>query len=410
MPTFYGAIDLVQNELRNAKVQNQGSAPGTPVTGQLWYDSANNILKWWNGSGWVAAQGGAGAVPATTVTTQAVGDAAVVGTATTYAREDHKHGREAFGAITAETVFGSASGNGAALTLARSDHIHGNPVHDDAAHAAIHLSALGLPQFTVGMNNQRLASLGDPQTGTDAANKNYVDNLVAGLSWKDSVRLTGIAGYNLTPISGTGQNMDGVLVNSGDRILLKTQTTASENGIWVAASGAWTRATDADSGTEILGTAVFVEQGTTNADTAWVCTNDSPITIGTTGLTFVQFAGGGSVTAGAGMTQTGNVLNVITGDTSLIVNADELHVNTAVMATVASLAGYGKKFAVALTGTASPETITHNLNTQDIMLMVHNGASPYTSVEVDWDATTVNTAVIRYNPNLGAGYRAVVMG
>ena len=69
-----------------------------------------------------------------------------------------------------------------------------------------------------------------------------------------------------------------------------------------------------------------------------------------------------------------------------------------------------KKFAAALVGTASPETITHNLNTQDIMLMVHNGASPFTSVEVDWDATTANTAVIRYNPSLGAGYRVVVMG
>src|SRR5213076_1168279 len=99
MPTFYGAIDLSTNELRNAVVQNLPSAPSSPQKGRLYFDSVGNILYWYNGSGWIAAQGGAGAVPATTVTTQAVGDAAVVGVATTYAREDHKHGREAFGAV-----------------------------------------------------------------------------------------------------------------------------------------------------------------------------------------------------------------------------------------------------------------------------------------------------------------------
>jgi hypothetical protein len=75
-----------------------------------------------------------------------------------------------------------------------------------------------------------------------------------------------------------------------------------------------------------------------------------------------------------------------------------------------SPAGVAKKFAAALTGTASPETVTHNLNTRDIQLTVLNGATPYTAVEVDWDASTVNTAVVRYSPNLGAGYRVVVVG
>jgi hypothetical protein len=72
--------------------------------------------------------------------------------------------------------------------------------------------------------------------------------------------------------------------------------------------------------------------------------------------------------------------------------------------------GGTQKFAAALVGTASPEVITHNLNTRDVYISVLNGSTPFSAVEVDWDATTVNTVTIRYNPNLGAGYRAVVMG
>lgn len=411
MPTFYGAIDLAKNELRNAVVQNLGAAPGSPVKGQIYFDSTANILYWWNGSGWVAAQGGAGAVPATTVTTQAVGDAAVVGVATTYAREDHKHGREAFGAVTAQTAFGAASNNGAAATVTRSDHVHGTPTHDAAAHSAIPISALAAATASISMGGFQITNLANPSIGTDAVNKSYVDNSIAGLSWKDSVRYASI-GSNLN-LSGLN-TVDGVTVSIGDRILAKDQTTPSQNGIWVAASSAWTRATDADVGSEILGMAVFVESGTVNQDTAWVCTTNGTITVDTTPLAFAQFAGGGTVTAGAGMTQAGNVLNVIAGDTSLTVAADSVIVNTAVIATVASVAtavtGMAKKFAGALTGTTSPETVTHNLNTRDIQLTVLNGASPYTAVEVDWDATTVNTAVIRFNPALGAGYRVVVVG
>jgi hypothetical protein len=414
MPVIYGAIDLSQNELRNARVQNLASAPATPVSGQLWYDSTNQILKWWNGSGWVSAQGGAGAVPATTVTTEAVGDASVVGTATTYAREDHKHGREAFGAITAQTAFGAASGNGAAATVTRSDHTHGTPVHDAAAHSTIPISALAAATSFVLMGGNLIQNLATPLSATDAANKNYVDNAINGLSWKD---LAGVATTANITLSGA-QTIDGVSVVQGSRVLVKNQTDATQNGLYTAANGAWTRAGDADSSTELEGMAVYVDVGTVNGDTSWVLTTPgvagAGIVVGTTPLTYVQFAGPGVITAGAGMTQVGNTLNVIAGDTSLTVAADDVRVNTGVIATVASVtaavAGMAKKFAAALTGTASPEVITHNLNTRDVLVTILNGASPYTSVDVDWDATTVNTVTIRYTPNLGAGYRAVVVG
>src|SRR5262249_38727207 len=104
----------------------------------------------------------------------------------------------------------------------------------------------------------------------------------------------------------------------------------------------------------------------------------------------------------------------VVGGTGITVAADLVSVDTAVIATRTyvdtAVTGVTKKFAAALVGTSSPETVTHNLNTRDIHLQVYNGASPYTAVDVDWDAATVNTATVRYNPNLGAGYRVVVVG
>jgi len=410
MPTIYGAVDLVKNELRNAVMQNLGTAPSAPVKGLMYFNSADNTFYWYDGTQWVAAKGSTIA-PATTVTTQAIGDAPVVGTLTSYAREDHKHGEPAFGAVTAQTTFGAASGNGSAATLPRSDHTHGTPVHDNAAHAAINHSALAPPTADVSWGGFKLINLGNPTLSTDAANKGYVDNAINGLSWKDTVRCASTANVNVA--AGGNQTIDGVLTVTGDRVLLKNQTAPAENGIWIADTNPWVRSQDADSESDLLNAAVFVSAGTTQADTAWVMTTNAPITVNTTALTWAQFGAPASYIAGAGLTLTGNTFDVGAG-TGITVAADSVAVDTTVIATQAyvntAVTGMAKKFAAALTGTASPETVTHNLNTRDIHLMVYNGASPYTAVEVDWDAATVNTATVRYNPNLGAGYRVVVMG
>src|SRR5215831_3631912 len=145
MPTIYGYVDLVKNEIRNAVMQNLGSAPASPVKGLMYFDTTANIFYWYNGTAWIPAQSGASLNPATTVTTQAIGDTPVVGTLSTYAREDHKHGQPIFAAPTAQTSFGMSSAAGSAATLPHSDHTHGTPVHDNAAHAAISLSALSAP-------------------------------------------------------------------------------------------------------------------------------------------------------------------------------------------------------------------------------------------------------------------------
>src|SRR4029434_7135473 len=129
MPTVYGSVDLVKNELRNAVMQNLGTAPAAPVQGVMYFSSADTTLYWYDGTQWIAAKAAAGAIPSDTVTTAAIGDAPVPGASTLFQRGDHKHGMPGFGAITVEQTFGSASTNGAATTLARSDHAHGHTVN-----------------------------------------------------------------------------------------------------------------------------------------------------------------------------------------------------------------------------------------------------------------------------------------
>ncbi|QKC81529.1 hypothetical protein [Mesorhizobium sp. NZP2077] len=130
----------------------------------------------------------------------------------------------------------------------------------------------------------------DPVGSLEAATKQYVDNVAAGLDVKPSARLATTA--NIT-LSAT-QTIDGVSAIAGDRVLVKTQTTTSQNGIYVVAAGTWTRASDMDSWTEVPGANVWVEEGTSNADTAWVCTSNAGGTIGTTAITWTQFGGSGT--------------------------------------------------------------------------------------------------------------------
>lgn len=145
------------------------------------------------------------------------------------------------------------------------------------------------PTQSPGMNNTRLASTA------------YVDAAVAamaeGRAWKQPVRVATTANGTLATAFDNGETVDGVVIATGDRILIKDQSSATENGIYVvAASGAPTRATDADAGSELVNASVFVSEGTANADKQFVCTTNGPITIGATNIAFtVTGAGGGTV-------------------------------------------------------------------------------------------------------------------
>ena len=180
---------------------------------------------------------------------------------------------------------------------------------------------------TVDVNSKRITSLADPTGAQDAAIKAYVDALQTGLDVKASVRVATTA--NIT-LSNT-QTVDGIALSVGDRVLVKDQSTGSQNGIYVVASGSWTRASDFDNspGTEVTsGAFTFVEEGTANADSGWVLTTDGTITLGTTSLTFTQFSGAGQITAGSGLTKTGNTLDVQVDNSTLAIVSDTVQIKS----------------------------------------------------------------------------------
>ena len=157
------------------------------------------------------------------------------------------------------------------------------------------------------------------------AAKTYIDNTRSGLEVKDSVVVATTA--NIT-LSGT-QTIDGIAVTAGQRVLVKDQTTASQNGIYVVSASAWSRSTDADTAVELnSGCFFFVEKGTANADNGFVMSQDTTIIFGTTAITFSQFSGAGQITAGNGLAKTGDTLTVNTG-TGITITSDNVVIDTA---------------------------------------------------------------------------------
>ena len=171
----------------------------------------------------------------------------------------------------------------------------------------------------------KATNLGAPTSANDAATKSYVDSVAQGLSTKDAVKVATTA--NIT-LSGT-QTIDGVVLSVGDRVLVKNQTNQTQNGTYVVSAGAWSRATDSDTGTELVNAFYFVQQGTTLQATGWVQSTPGPITIGSTNIVFSQFSGAADYVAGNGLTKTGLTFDVGTASSSrIVVNADNIDLAT----------------------------------------------------------------------------------
>jgi hypothetical protein len=192
-------------------------------------------------------------------------------------------GRSTAGAGTVEEI---------ALTAA------GRALIDDAS-AANQRTTLGLGTAALldSDTDTTLAADSDTKVATQKAAKAYIDSKVAGLSWKQAVRAATTVPGTLASSFENTDTIDGVVLVTGDRILIKNQATGSENGIYVVnASGAPTRATDADSGAELVNATTYISEGTANADTQWTCTTNAAISIGSTSIAFAQLTAGTATT------------------------------------------------------------------------------------------------------------------
>jgi hypothetical protein len=259
-------------------------------------------------------------------------------------------------ASTGNTTLAGTLGVTGAATLSSTLAVTGNTTIGGT------LGVTGVATFgaNVDMNAHKITNLAEPTADSDAATKYYVDAARSGLDVKGSVRVATTG--NIT-LSNT-QTIDGVALSVGDRVLVKDQTTGSQNGIYVVASGSWTRATDADNnpGGEVTsGMFCFVEEGAVNSDTGFVLTTNDPITLGTTALSFTLFSTSGTLIAGNGLSKNGYTLEVnVAGSGGIEIVSDNLQLKS-------SVAGAGLTYTsgvVDVVGTAN--RITVNADSIDI--------------------------------------------
>lgn len=234
------------------------------------------------------------------------------------------------------------------------------------------------------MGNFKISSLADPSLTGDATNKGYVDSLVGnGLSVKTACLYTTTGDVTL---SGLGTQAGGDWSSSmtiGDRVLVKNNTLPAQNGIYIAASGAWARAADFDTSVNVLPNSfVFVGRGATLADSGWVLATDAPITVGTTALNFNQFSNAGTITPGNGLSQVGNAFNVNLDD-GLEFNSNAIRVKLADSTLSRSASG------IALAALTSTN------------ILVGNASNVATAVAMSGEGTLSNTGVLTLASTVG---------
>jgi hypothetical protein len=342
-------IDAVGIQLLHLRVENLAAAPGSPYgAGHSYYDTALGAVRYYDGTVW----------------------------RTPVARGDHT------GTQLAATISDFQ-------TTVRSNT----------------LNQFATPTANIPMGGFTLTGLGTPSANGQAATYDWVIGQVqasaAGIASKPPVNAVATTNLGRSGLAA----IDGYTPVAGDRILLTAQTTASQNGVYNAASGAWTRTTvdGAGAGEIEPGAMWLVVSGTTYAGTQWRVSTTGTITIDSTNLTIVQFGAGSTYTAGNGITLTGSAFSVNPAASGgITVGAGGVSVDTTIVA---------RKFAANIgDGTTTAIVVTHNLNTQDIVTSVRIGTSG-AAVEVDWAPTTVNTATFTFaTAPTSNQYRVVVMG
>lgn len=258
------------------------------------------------------------------------------------------------------------------------------------------------PQNGIDLASQRIVNLADPSAATDAVTRQYVDNALNGLSWKQPVRVATTAAGTLTTSFANGQTVDGVTLTTGMRILVMNQATGTENGIYVvAASGAPTRATDADSTAELQNATVYVVAGTVNADKAYTQTAND-VVVGTTSLVFAQVGGGTAYTAGNGLSLSSGTFSVSPkAGGGLTVDGTGVYLDPTIADT-----HYTTASTVATAGTAT--TYTHNLGSLDVTVTTVE-VSTGQEVFLDPIRTGVNTITLTSAAAVTAGQFRVIV-
>jgi hypothetical protein len=426
---FLTNIDLNGNQLVNATFEVLTSDPGSSnFEGRMYYNSGDDTIRYYTGSAWKKL---------------------VTGLVAGGSYTDAISFSESNGTVT--ITLNLADTDSAGLLSASFWNDLNDATSENTASKLVKRDANG---------NIKVS---DPTNAAHAATKGYVDATKQGLDVKDSVRAATTSPINIATDLENGDVIDGVTLATGNRVLVKDQSTASENGIYVVvASGAASRSNDADtSGKVTPGMFTFVEEGTANGNNGYVLTTDAPITLGTTGLTFTQFSGAGQVIAGDGLTKTGNTLNVGGTTDRITVNADSVDIastyvgqntittlgtistgtweatdvgiahggtnastesgartNLASAAAEAtgrttstpSLGRVAKQGCAASVAGTSTTTVTHNFNTTDVLVQIYQVSTGETVIGDVTRANSNTVSVVMYGTISANDYTIVVTG
>lgn len=377
---FLTAINLNQNELQNARLQNLAAAPTSPapVAGQVYYDTTQATAFQYNGTAWVALDA---AKNSSVLTTYHLNQ---------WAAPTASIGMAGF----TFTGLGTPNAAGQAATY-------------DWTLARSLSSFTGAVTANIPMSGFKLTGLGAPTAAGDSAEYSWtltqIQNSAAGIASKPPV-MTVYTG-NVATLSGLIAN-DGYTPVAGDRVLLVGQATASQNGVYNVSAGAWTRTTVDGSGNGEIepGAMWLVTNGTVNTGTQWRVSTTGAITVGSTALSIVQFNMPTVFTAGNGIAIASNAISVTPAASGgILVAAGGVSVDSSIVA---------RKFSTTIgDGTTTSFVITHNLGTQDVILAVRQAANPYGVVDCDMSATSTTTATIAFATAPGAAaYRVTVIG
>jgi hypothetical protein len=440
-------IDLHQNEIQNYVIQVLATRPTNPVMGQHIFYSATGHAEVFNGTGWEQASGGGGSGSVTTVSaTVPAGLAVTVANPSTTPAIAITYATGQVANRFLATPDGAAGALGLRALVAADvpktlDHTW---VTDfDAQVRTSRLDQLAVPTANVALGGMRITGAGDPVNPQDYVTRNYADQAIQGLQTKPTATVAttaalpaytyanGTAGVGATiTFTATGVvPVDGHNLGLNELVLVKDEATGSRHGLYtvttapaVGVAGVLTRHPDMDTAGEFSGAFVPVSNvGTANANSLWLANPTGAVTVGTTAIPFTRLNSATVLTAGNGITISGNTVSVTT-TARLTFTAGALDLVAGVIATPGTYpavtvdtygrvtagralvvgdlpAGTARSYAATIgDGTATQFALTHNLGTRDVSVSVNQAAAPYGSWLTYWEATDVNTVTVYFNP------------